>query len=131
MIKNLIQGRMKKIIISTLLVSLLLVPSFVLAQNLNEGLIEFGTQAGLGNRSLGEVIGAVVKVVLSILGLVATILLIAGGFMWMTSGGNEEKVGKAKQLMGAAIIGLVIVLIAYAAATFIVEGLTGVTGAQP
>ncbi|MDA2922148.1 hypothetical protein MYX07_02660 [Patescibacteria group bacterium AH-259-L07] len=121
---------MKKFIVSTLLLSLLLVPSLAFGQalNLNEGLAEFGQQAGLGTRELPEVIGAIVKVVLSLLGLIATVLLIIGGFMWMTSGGNEEKVGKAKQLMGAAIIGLVIVIIAYAAATFVVTQLTGVTG---
>ncbi|MDA2935753.1 hypothetical protein MYX06_00830 [Patescibacteria group bacterium AH-259-L05] len=121
---------MKKLIASTLLVSLLLVPSLAFGQALNEGLLEFGQNAGLGTKSLPEVIGAIVKVVLSLLGLIATILLIVGGFMWMTSGGNEEKVGKAKQLMGAAIIGLVIVIIAYAAATFVVDQLTGVTGAS-
>lgn len=121
---------MKKLIVSTLLVSLLLVPALAFAQNLNYGLGQFKTEAGFGGRSLPEVIGGIVKVVLSLLGLIATILLIAGGFMWMTSGGNEEKVGKAKKLMGAAIIGLIIVVIAYTAATFVVDQLTGVTGAQ-
>lgn len=117
---------MKKIIVSTLLVSVLLVPALVYGQVLNEGLTNFASGAGLSTAEsdLPTLIGGIVKVILSLLGLIATILLIVGGFMWMTSGGNEEKVGKAKQLMGAAIIGLVIVVIAYAAATFVVNQLT-------
>jgi hypothetical protein len=39
--------------------------------------------------------------------------------MWMTSGGNEERVKKAKQILIAAIIGLVIILSAYAITNFI------------
>lgn len=116
------------IIGSTVLLSLLLVPFLpTFGQVLNEGLADVGTYAGLGSKTLPQVIGNVIKVVLSLLGLIATVILIAGGFMWMTSGGSEEKVKKAKQLMGSAVIGMVIVLLAWTAATFLIGELTGVT----
>jgi TRAP-type C4-dicarboxylate transport system permease small subunit len=41
------------------------------------------------------------------------ILMIYGGFTWMTSNGNQEAVGKAQKIVGSAVIGLVIVLSAY------------------
>jgi len=41
------------------------------------------------------------------------------GLMWMTAGGNEDRIKKARQILIAAIIGLVIVLSAYAITQFI------------
>jgi len=59
---------------------------------------------------IGKVIGAI----LNFLGVIFLILMIYGGFMWMTAAGNEEQVGKAQKIITAAIIGLVIVASAYA-----------------
>lgn len=114
-----------------LLVTTLFMPLVVSAAAMNLGnawLENFGTQAGYGTRTLPVVIGGIINVVLGLMGLAAVIIIIIGGFMWMTSGGSEEKVKKAKSLMGYAIMGLIIVLIAYAAAAFIIDKLTGVTG---
>ena len=97
----------------------------------NTYLENFGDEANYGQKTLPAVIGNIVKIILSLVGLVAVVLIIAAGFMWMTSGGSEEKVKKAKDLMGAAVIGLVIVVVAYAAATFIVNALTTSTEATP
>ena len=114
---------MKKVqIISLLTLFVLFVPLLVFAQNLGLNMVSnMGTGAGYGDKSLPEVVGAIIQIVLSLLGMIATIILIVGGFMWMTSAGNPEKVEKAKQLMGAAIIGLIIVVLAYAAANFIIS----------
>jgi len=45
--------------------------------------------------------------------------MIYGGFIWMIARGNEGEVTKAKDLIQAAIIGLVVVLAAYAITQFI------------
>jgi hypothetical protein len=50
-----------------------------------------------------------------------------GGFKWMTAGGNEDKVGEAKKLITAGIIGLVIILAAFAIATFVLSQLLSAT----
>jgi len=111
-----------------LMLALLVTPA--LAQNLDNGFMsEFQGNAGIGDNTIAEVVGQVVKAVLSILGLVALIIFIIAGFQWMTSGGNKEKIQSAQKLMGAAVIGLVIIIIAYAAASFIISALTDVTGA--
>jgi len=109
-----------------LMLALLVTPA--LAQNLDNGFMaQFQGNAGIGSNSLAEVIGQVVRAVLSVLGLVALVIFIIAGFQWMTSGGNKEKIESAQKLMGAAVIGLVIIIIAYAAARFIVNALTDVT----
>jgi hypothetical protein len=46
------------------------------------------------------------------LGVIAVILVLWGGFKWMTAAGNEDGITEAKKLMGAGVIGLVIILAA-------------------
>ena len=47
--------------------------------------------------------------------------MIYGGIVWMMAGGNEQDAEKAKNIIIAAIIGLMIVLAAYAISYFIVN----------
>jgi len=47
-------------------------------------------------------------------------LILYGGFKWMTAGGNEEQVGEAKKIIISGVIGLIIILSAYAIANFVV-----------
>lgn len=65
--------------------------------------------------AIGKVIGAG----LAFLGIAFMLLIIYAGFMWMFARGNDQAVGKAKEIIQAAVIGLVIVLSAYAITTFI------------
>ncbi len=67
-------------------------------------------------------IGQIIGVVLSFVGVLFLILMIYGGILWMTAAGNEEQVKKARGLMFNALIGLVIVLAAYALTAFIGRG---------
>ncbi|PKL72442.1 hypothetical protein CVV26_01595 [Candidatus Kuenenbacteria bacterium HGW-Kuenenbacteria-1] len=63
----------------------------------------------------------VVNVVLGFLGVIAVIIIIIGGFKYMTGGGSEEKSTEARQFIIAGIIGLAIVLSAYAIANFVIK----------
>ena len=74
-----------------------------------------------GEENLPVVIGKMVGIALGLLGLILVIYLIIGGVMWMTSGGNEDRVKRAQSLIRNAIIGLVVVVLAYALAYFITE----------
>ncbi len=71
------------------------------------------------NTNLSSIIGKIVGAALSFLGVVFFILIIYGGYMWMFSMGNEQTAGKAKDIIIAAVIGLVIVLAAYAITSFL------------
>ncbi|MCU0679341.1 MAG: hypothetical protein MUC28_02755 [Planctomycetes bacterium] len=80
--------------------------------------------AGFGEpKGLGEIAGALIGTFLSFLGIIFLILIMYGGFVWMTAGGNEMKVLKAKQVLTQAIIGTIIVLAAYSITSFVFHSL--------
>ncbi len=85
------------------------------------GLGTAASSAGLSRNGtdLAVVIGKVLGFVLGFTGTVFFILVLYAGFTWMTAGGNSETVTKAQGILKDAIIGLVIVLSAYAITKFI------------
>lgn len=85
-------------------------------------------KAGLGEETNpSAIIGKIIGIALTLMGIVLLVLILVGGMMWMTSGGNPEQVTKAKTIMKNAFIGLIIIVLAYAIAHFVVEQLSGVT----
>ncbi|OGH88013.1 MAG: hypothetical protein A3J93_02475 [Candidatus Magasanikbacteria bacterium RIFOXYC2_FULL_42_28] len=88
----------------------------------------FAKTSGLGDGDLRATIGNIISVVLGFLGIVAIVIILIGGFTWMTAGGNDEKVGEAKKWIFSGIIGLAIILSAYAIAQFVVGELVDKTG---
>jgi len=91
--------------------------------------IDYGTATGLGTKDIREGVMSIVNVLLGFLGILAIIIILWGGFRWLTSGGNEEKVGEAKKIITAGIIGLGIIFTSYAIATFVIQQLLTATGA--
>lgn len=73
-----------------------------------------GYDTGAQSETVEPIISIIIKTVLSFLGVVFLILTIYGGFMWMTAAGNDEQVKKAGSLIRSAVIGLIIVISAYA-----------------
>ncbi len=84
----------------------------------------YGNDIGYEDTPLEEQIINIVQWVLGFLALVAVIIIIYGGFLWLTSAGNAEQIDKAKKVILGALIGLVIVLLAWAIVWFIIQGLT-------
>jgi len=87
----------------------------------------------LGKGDLQTTIANIINVALSLLGIVAVVIILLGGFKWMTAAGNDDKVEEAKKLILAGIIGLAIVMSAWAIARFVLIQLgsaTAVTGAE-
>ncbi len=107
------------------LFTLIIVPAIALAQ-INTGL-DYLSTTGLGTRDVRSIVGSVINVIMGFLGTIAVVIVLLGGFKWMTAGGNEDKVGEAKQLIMQGVIGLAIVLAAYSIATFVVLGLLNAT----
>lgn len=121
--------KMKKIAVLTTLVmvfALTAMPVLALETGLN-----YGTYTGLGTKDIREGVMSIVSLLLGFLGIIAIIIILYGGFVWLTSAGNEEKVGQAKKIITAGVIGLVIIFIAYALATFVISQLITATGATP
>ena len=104
----------KKVIFLSLLLVLaavLIVPQLALAQA-SLGL-ETGAATGLGTRDLKDIIVTVVQILLGFLGIVAVILLIYGGFVWMTAAGNPERIDQGKRIVVNVAIGLAMKEITY------------------
>ena len=60
--------------------------------------------------TLGDLIGNVLRLMFFIAGLYALVLLLLGGFQWVSSGGEEKKLGEARNKIINAIIGLVVMV---------------------
>lgn len=96
----------------------------------NSGL-GFTTSSGLSTRDVRDVVGRIINVAMGLLGVVAVVIILAGGFIWMTAGGNEDKVEQAKKLIFSGVIGLAIILTSYAIAQFVVSALVSATSNLP
>jgi len=129
-----------KNLLAAAMIMLIIVPVFVLAlpvqaQGEANELLWGGTESdveagiGLGNEDPRVIISKVINVALGFLGIIAVVIILLGGFKWMTAGGNEDKVAESKKLITAGIIGLVIILAAWGIAKFVIEKLYTATGA--
>ena len=114
---------MKKI----LTFALLLVPTMVSAQSAGDFGVDDLSSVNLGSQELETTIAGVVNIVLGFLGILTTLIILFGGFKWMTSYGSSDKVDEAKKLIGAGVIGLVIVLVSYAVSQFVLRSLVNET----
>lgn len=82
---------------------------------------DFSDSSGLGQADLKETIGNLIRVFLGFLGIIAVVMVLLGGFKWMTASGNEDKVSEAKRLLIAGVIGLAIILSAFAITSFVID----------
>ncbi len=92
---------------------------------------KIGQTAGIagGTTDLNVIVGRIINVVLGFLGIVLLFYFLYGGFKWMTAGGSEDGVSEAKTMIRNAVIGLVIVMAAYALTDFVLRQLVTVTSA--
>ena len=93
--------------------------------------LEYAAQTGLGGEDIRIIIARIIRIIIGFLGIIAVGLIIYAGWLWMSSEGNEEKITKAKQVLKNAIIGLIIILSAFAIATFVLNKLIGATSSGP
>lgn len=76
---------------------------------------------GLGEDDPRHIAANIINIILGFLGIIALVLIIYAGFKWMTAAGNETQVGDAKKLLVAAVIGLIIILSAFALSSFVLD----------
>ena len=126
----------KQISILVILILILIFPYFVFGQTMKGGLQELGQASGyqtsgISETTISSIAGTAVSVFLSILGIIFIVLMLYGGYLWMMARGNEEQLTKAKELIQAAVIGLIIIVAAYAISFFIFNWLTPRTLTTP
>jgi len=92
--------------------------------------LRYAEPTGLGSRDVREMTASIIRTLLGLLGILAVVIILIGGFKWMTAMGEDEKIESAKKLLSAGIIGLVIILCAYAIANYAIGQLVDTTTAQ-
>ena len=90
---------------------------------LNVGVKVVEQPLGLPATDIRLIIARIIRIGLGLLGIILVAIVIYGGFLWMTAGGNEEQIAQAKKVLTNAIIGLVIILSAYAIVSFVIRAL--------
>jgi hypothetical protein len=67
----------------------------------------------LGTTDIRLLIARVISAVLSIIGVIALLMFVYGGFLWMISGGNESQVEKGKEVLKWTTLGIILIVSAY------------------
>ena len=89
--------------------------SFALAQEIPD----VDQVSDLTATSLEDKIITLVNYVISIIAIVAVVMIIYAGYLYVSSGGDEKKLGQAKSLILYAVIGLVVVIVSYSIVGFV------------
>lgn len=74
-------------------------------------------------KTIQQILIDILDASLNILFLVVMGFLIYGGYYWMTSMGNEERIRKSKQILTASIVGLLIVLTSLSIVSFVSDAI--------
>lgn len=75
----------------------------------------------IGAVSPTQILGQVIKTVLGILGAIALVMFVWGGFVWMTSGGSPERIKTARTTLVWAVLGMLVIFLSYAAVDFVLS----------
>jgi len=84
----------------------------------------FQETVGLADESLTTIIARLVNIVLGFLGIIVVLIILYAGYLWMTAGGETDKVDKAKKWLINGVIGLVIIASAWAIANFVTRSVS-------
>src|SRR3989304_1383626 len=70
--------------------------------------------ADVSEFSIIDIVRGIIQFILVVAFVLAFIMLLIGGIRWITAGGDEKAVASARNMITAALIGLVVLLVAYA-----------------
>jgi hypothetical protein len=98
----------------------------------NKGLLyRAGQTAGYqqgSEQQLSSIVGKIIYGALGLLGVVFLVLIVFAGYLWLTAGGEEAQVEKAKGYIKNGVIGLVIVLTSFGITNFVLSSLINSAG---
>lgn len=105
------------------LISFLFIPQISLATEsgldiVKGGLKSTADKAGFSEkeqqRDLPTIMGQAINYGFGVLGVILLTVILIGGYQWMTAGGNEEHIEKAKKWIINGINGMIVIFLAYA-----------------
>lgn len=98
---------------------------------------DFETESGLSKTGEGagymenlksldpeNLVSLTINYLLGVIGVIFLVLIISSGLKWMTAGGNDEQLKKAKKTLSQSVIGIIIVFSAYIISYFVIDYLT-------
>lgn len=88
---------------------------------------DISASIGLGRGSLSETVARTLNTIIGVLGIIGVTMVIWSGYEWLTAAGNEKRVERAKQILTAAVAGLVIITLSWTIVNFVLLTSTKVT----
>jgi hypothetical protein len=77
-----------------------------------------------GTVTVPGLIRNIINAALGIVGSLALLMFIYGGFTWMLAAGNEQAVEKGKNILTWATVGLVVIFASYSLVDFVIKAIT-------
>ena len=106
-------------LLGILLFFITVTPVFAQPSSIVEGL-EYVEPLELADADPREAVISLISLLMTFLGIIAVIIILYGGFVWLTAAGNEDRVSSAKKIITAGVIGLIIILAAFLIVNFVV-----------
>jgi len=120
---------MKKIIIFLILLSIIFISGTIVFAKVPTDPVKplktFPNPLGSGDITIQVLIGKIINATLGIVGSLALLMFIYGGFTWMMASGNQQAVQKGKDILTWATVGLVVIFASYALVNFVLVAMTG------
>ena len=90
--------------------------------------LEYMNDTNLGKKDIRDTIASVINILLGFLGTLMVLLILYGGFLYMTSNGEQDKIETAKKIIINAVIGALIILASWGITYWIFKELSKATG---
>jgi len=91
------------------------------------GTTQVESNISLGNKSPLDTATNLINTAMLFLGIIAVVIVLLGGFKWMTAMGSEEKITEARKLMVAGVVGIIFILSAWGIANYVLKTAVTVT----
>lgn len=122
------KNKIKNLLVLLCLITVLVLPYFVFAQDPLDKLQKVGVDGGYSeinqtDNNLVTNAGKIVSIFFSILGIIFVVLMLYAGYNYMVAAGDQAKVDKALSTIRRAIIGLIITVGSYAISNFVLNKL--------
>lgn len=114
-------------VVGTMMIALLVSPGVALAQGFGD-IEDVPTGIVAGDDLFGAITG-VLNVLLGLAALIAAIFILLGGVQYITSQGDEAAAAKAKNTIIYAVIGLIVIGLAYVIVNFTISAINSTAGA--
>lgn len=104
-------------------------PDTSIGQDINTQLNAFGGEFGANTEQTSDVriiVARIIRIFLSLMATITVAYIIYGGYLYMTSGGSDERIGKAQKIIFYGAIGLAIMLTSFSIVSFVYKSIYGV-----